>query len=208
MTKVFLLLLVFSYHFVQAEEEKQEPCPPGKVFYPPAQRCVDIPPPMQEVRKLSTASEKEQAQLASAYCESCLLCTYLEGAKTMNQSATKCPELSALSNSSTSTTKGAGSCSTVDARCLAKVRCYPRRTSFSLPTLPYPGDQGVQVLNIPPFEMNVSCAVVDGKCPENPQDCIKDTSVAITTEGPSVVDVEESLRRRTQEKRPSGTGVR
>ena len=109
----------------------------------------------------------------------------------MNQSAAKCPELSALSNRSASTTEGAGSCSTVDARCFAKVRCYPTVSAIT----------GNTAGTFPPLEMDVSCAVVDGKCPEDPQDCIKDTSVAITAESSiSNIEVEESLRRRIRGK--------
>ena len=105
-------------------------------------------------------------------------------------------------------------CEVVDSRCQAKIRCTPKPIGSGLHErrgITLYGQDGFGV-NLPPFDTEVVCSLVNEKCPKDPEDCIKNDEVQIS------VEPGEKYRRkphrliplkREQRSRPSpGRGIR
>ena len=126
-------------------------------------------------------------------------CEYVEGKKEVNESANvvaKCG-FNGLSGGDVHRNK----CGLVDSRCRATVRCYPTRVGF--------GAGSNYGINLPAFELSAECPAVDGKCPENPNDCLKNNDIRIAIDNDvDVRDREELYNEVIPQSQNRGGGVR
>jgi len=170
---LLLLFIVSLYPLVQAEE----PCPEGYMRGPSGTCSRPKCDSGQVVNSKGICVPKNSHDNVCVDCfESCVYVGVGKITKSaMSRSVgvvTKCPP---------TIEDNAKSCGMVDFRCDARVRCYPKRVG---------GDYGV---NLPPVEMGVTCSMVNGRCPEDPKDCMEDGTVTVTRE-PSNDDMEGSLQ--------------
>lgn len=88
----------------------------------------------------------------------------------------------------------------VDSRCQAKVVCYYHsRIGYGDDGRGY----GVTLPGPRSFEMDVTCSTVNGRCPEDPKDCMKDGAVIVTRE-PSNDDMEGALQNMSDDNLEGG----
>ena len=104
--------------------------------------------------------------------------------KAQATSVNKCPDDLLRFNHSG---EAKGGCGIVDTRCVADVRCTPKRI----------GSDRMGV-SLPSSEFNVTCSTVNGMCPPNAIDCVKNDDLTVSPSPmPSTDDVpnfEETLR--------------
>ena len=229
MTNVLLLLLAFSYHFIQAAE--REPCDPGWTRGPTGvchrPKC-DLREEWNEVQGKCVAPPREpcdepgwtRGPTGVCHRPKCSLRDEAEGKclapptppreKESDQfeSCTYIEGTQAISESANTCGGSQNSqykCPTlVDKRCDARVKCYPKRIGGSGP--------GMSGVSPPPSEHGVVCAAINGQCPADPKDCIDDETVTLS--GPEVLEqigpegLRDALRGILRDSRPRSGGVR
>ena len=168
MTKVFLLLLVFSYHFIQAEE--REPCEEGEGWTRgPTGVCSYTKCSMGRILDqtgkcvLAPAKGKLSDQFES--------CAYIAGMQMITQSSNTCDDSSHTHRCPT----------LVDQRCDARAICYPKRIGGTT--------SGMYGINQPPMIVEISCAAINWQCPQNPKYCLDDETITV-----SAADLQDLIR--------------
>ena len=142
----------------------------------------------------------EEQERGDKFCKECTVdCEYINETKENNRSAnpTKCsdPHIEDI------VTENIQKCGFVDSRCRATVRCYPKPAFF--------GAGGNFGVDFPAFEVSAECPLVDGKCPENPKDCMKNNDIRIAIGNyVDMQDREELFDEATRRIQNRGGGVR